>query len=52
MYSIDNKKFPCNTSLTMYDIGGKWKSVILIHKKKRYNELQKKILQVLKLILG
>lgn len=38
--------FPCNTSLTMRYIGGKWKSVILIHLKKgklRYNELRKEI---------
>lgn len=43
MYSIDNKKFPCSTSLTMKYIGGKWKAVILIHliEKKRYSELRK-----------
>ncbi|SFT35565.1 transcriptional regulator, HxlR family [Chryseobacterium formosense] len=43
MYCIDNKKFPCTTSLTMKYIGGKWKAVILIHliEKKRYNELRK-----------
>ncbi len=46
MYCINNKKFPCNTSLTMRYIGGKWKAVILIHlkkDKKRYNELRKAI---------
>lgn len=46
MYCIEGKMFPCNTSLTMYYIGGKWKSVILIHlkkNKKRYNELRKEI---------
>jgi len=46
MYCIDDKKFPCTTSLTMRYIGGKWKSVILIHlknEKKRYNELRKEI---------
>lgn len=43
MYSIDDKQYPCSTSLTMKYIGGKWKSVILIHliEKKRYNELRK-----------
>lgn len=43
MYCIDNKKFPCTTSLTMKYIGGKWKAVILMHliEKKRYNELRK-----------
>lgn len=46
MYSIENKKYPCGTSLTMHYIGGKWKAVILIHlmkKKMRYNELRKEI---------
>ncbi len=45
MYFIDNKEYPCSTSLTMKYIGGKWKSVILIHllKKKRYNELRKEL---------
>ncbi|TWP26265.1 transcriptional regulator [Apibacter muscae] len=45
MYYIENKKYPCSTSLTMSYIGGKWKSVILIHlkEKKRYNELRKNI---------
>ena len=43
MYSIDNKEYPCSTSLTMKYIGGKWKAVILIHliEKKRYSELRK-----------
>lgn len=43
MYCIDNKQFPCSTSLTMKYIGGKWKAVILIHlfEKKRYSELRK-----------
>lgn len=38
--------FPCSTSLAMHFIGGKWKSVILIHLvggELRYNELRKKI---------
>jgi|SRR5690606_28816799 len=45
MYCIDNKKFPCGTSLTMKYIGGKWKAAILIHliEKKRYNELRKEL---------
>lgn len=43
MYSIDDKQYPCSTSLTMKYIGGKWKAVILIHliDKKRYSELRK-----------
>ncbi len=44
MYKIDEKIYPCNTSLTMKFIGGKWKTVILIHLKNktlRYNELRK-----------
>lgn len=45
MYCIDNKQFPCSTSLTMKYIGGKWKTAILIHliEKKRYNELRKEL---------
>jgi DNA-binding HxlR family transcriptional regulator len=45
MYSIDEKQFPCSTSLTMKYIGGKWKAVILIRllEKKRYSELKKGI---------
>lgn len=45
MYCIDDKKYPCSTSLTMKYIGGKWKAVILIHliEKKRYNELRKEL---------
>lgn len=48
MYCIDNKEFPCSTSLTMRYIGGKWKAVILIHliEKKRYNELRKELSMV------
>ena len=43
MYYIEDKQYPCSTSLTMKYIGGKWKAVILIHliEKKRYNELRK-----------
>lgn len=46
MFEVDKKQYPCSTSLTMKYIGGKWKSVILIHLvdgKKRYNELRKLI---------
>lgn len=45
IYCIDNKEFPCSTSLAMKYIGGKWKTVILIHliEKKRYSELRKDI---------
>lgn len=43
MYSIDNKEYPCSTSVAMRFIGGKWKAAILIHliEKKRYSELRK-----------
>lgn len=43
MYCIEDKEYPCATSLTMKYIGGKWKAVILIHlvEKKRYSELRK-----------
>ena len=45
MFLVDNKEYPCSTSVTMKYIGGKWKAVILIHltQKKRYNELRKDI---------
>ncbi len=46
MDCINSKKFPCNTSLTMHYIGGKWKAVILSNLKngkKRYSELRKAI---------
>ncbi|MFV0469617.1 MAG: winged helix-turn-helix transcriptional regulator [Dysgonomonas sp.] len=45
MYCIDNKEYPCSTSLAMRYIGGKWKTVILIHLivKKRYSELRREI---------
>jgi len=46
MYTIDNKSYPCCTSITMKFIGGKWKAVILYHLldgAKRYNELRKSI---------
>ncbi|WP_300688006.1 winged helix-turn-helix transcriptional regulator, partial [Chryseobacterium sp.] len=31
MYTVDNKSYPCCTSVTMRFIGGKWKAVILHH---------------------
>jgi len=46
MFTIDNKSYPCSTSVTMKFIGGKWKAVILFHLidgAKRYNELRKLI---------
>ena len=46
MFTIDNKFYPCSTSVTMKFIGGKWKAVILFHlidNRKRYNELRKLI---------
>ncbi|MBV8326434.1 helix-turn-helix domain-containing protein [Chryseobacterium sp.] len=46
MYTIDNKSYPCCTSVTMRFIGGKWKAVILYHLidgAKRYNEIRKEI---------
>ncbi|QIY84882.1 helix-turn-helix transcriptional regulator [Chryseobacterium sp. NEB161] len=48
MYSIDDKQYPCSTSLTMKYIGGKWKAVILIHliEKKRYSELRKECMLI------
>ena len=48
MYSIENKQYPCSTSLTMKYIGGKWKAVILIHliEKKRYSELRKECMLI------
>ncbi len=46
MFEIDDKNFPCSTSVTMRFIGGKWKAVILIHLAKnsqRYSELRRMI---------
>ncbi len=46
MYKVDDKPYPCCTSVTMRFIGGKWKAVILfylIDGAKRYNELRKLI---------
>ncbi|MDV7698884.1 winged helix-turn-helix transcriptional regulator [Chryseobacterium soli] len=46
MYTIDNRDYPCCTSVTMKFIGGKWKAVILFYlldEPKRYNEIRKLI---------
>ncbi|MBB6462742.1 winged helix-turn-helix transcriptional regulator [Flammeovirga kamogawensis] len=46
MFKVEDKIYPCCTSLTMKYIGGKWKTVILIHLKNntlRYNEIKKTI---------
>lgn len=46
MYTINGKKYPCCTSVTMGIIGGKWKSVILVYLidgPLRYNEIRKKM---------
>lgn len=46
MYTVDNKSYPCCTSVTMRFIGGKWKAVILHHLiggARRYSELRKSI---------
>lgn len=43
---IHNKIFPCPTSVAMELIGGKWKTVILVHLingKQRYSQLRKQI---------
>ncbi|WP_372756231.1 winged helix-turn-helix transcriptional regulator [Labilibaculum sp.] len=46
MIKLHEKLFPCPTSAAMELIGGKWKSIILMHLvdgKKRYNELRKEL---------
>src|SRR5690606_38820266 len=45
MYRLNNKEYPCSTSLAMKFIGGKWKAVILMHlkKPKRYHQLRKEM---------
>ena len=46
MYKFKGKEYPCCASLTMGVIGGKWKTVILIHLidgTLRYNELRKEM---------
>lgn len=46
MHRINGKEYPCCTSVTMGIIGGKWKTVILVHlvdAPLRYNKLRKKI---------
>lgn len=48
MYSIDDKEYPCSTSVAMRFIGGKWKAAILGHltEKKRYSELRKELFNI------
>lgn len=48
MYSIDDKEYPCSTSVAMRFIGGKWKAAILINliEKKRYSELRKDMVNI------
>ncbi|WP_196890525.1 winged helix-turn-helix transcriptional regulator [Aureivirga marina] len=44
LIKLNEKLYPCSTSVTMDFIGGKWKTVILYHLKdgsKRYHELRK-----------
>ncbi len=44
MYEFNEKVYPYSTSLTMGNVGGKWKAVILYNLKPnalRYNELRK-----------
>lgn len=46
MIKVNGKLYPCNTSLAMAFIGGKWKTAILSHlkdRKKRYHELRKEM---------
>ena len=46
LYKIDDKIYPCSTSVTMSYIGGKWKTVILWYlaiAPHRYSELRKKL---------
>jgi DNA-binding HxlR family transcriptional regulator len=53
MIKLHEKLFPCPTSAAMELIGGKWKSVILMHLMdgtKRYNELRKEIPTITDLI--
>lgn len=48
MYSIDDKDYPCSTSVTMRFIGGKWKAAIIkyLAEKKRYSELRKDLVNI------
>lgn len=46
MIKLHDKLFPCPTSAAMELIGGKWKSVVLMHLidgEKRYNVLRKEL---------
>lgn len=49
VYKINDKVYPCSTTVTMDYIGGKWKTVILWYlaiSPHRYSELRKKLMMV------
>ena len=49
LYKLNNKIYPCSTTVTMDYIGGKWKTVILWYlaiSPHRYSELRKKLMMV------
>ncbi|GAB3721240.1 winged helix-turn-helix transcriptional regulator [Spirosoma lituiforme] len=52
---VNDKLYPCTTSLVMDLIGGKWKASILYHlqeSEKRYNELRKEMPSVTEMTLS
>ena len=52
---LNGKIYPCEVSLAMDLVGGKWKTVILYYLKdesKRYNELRKEISSVTEMTLS
>jgi len=49
LYKLNDKIYPCSTTITMNYIGGKWKTVILWYlaiSPHRYSELRKKLMMV------
>ncbi len=49
LYKLNDKIYPCSTTVTMEYIGGKWKTVILWYlaiAPHRYSELRKKLMMV------
>jgi len=49
LYKLNDKIYPCSTTVTMEYIGGKWKTVILWYlaiSPLRYSELRKKLMMV------
>ncbi|MEE9361602.1 MAG: helix-turn-helix domain-containing protein [Cellulophaga sp.] len=49
LYKLNDKIYPCSTTVTMSYIGGKWKTVILWYlaiSPHRYSELRKKLMMV------